>query len=409
MDSTHANSINDSNTTFNYVNSVLEDYQLNCLTIVLSIVSLLGFASNILVVFLTKGESCYNGPLKSKRQQALTYYFIFNLAFSYLLSSLISSPALLVFQYIHPLHTNLCCKIFKGIQYAFPALSNQILAILCLDRYLNLAYPFSDTANKCPRIRRSVKATWISALLWAGLMSYSFHAKRVYFLNSKVYTTDCVQDFENRLTKGLYLSGLFFTFLIPLFIISYTTVRSVWIIARYQRGSSLTQLAESKIKATWLAIWLVIIFAIMYLPFIIYQAVKLVTGQHLYHQRDDSLFRYSFSILVFFNGVINPIMYFANLRRLRQKLKTILGIQLVRNNAVGVTTIGNVTYKETTVITNVHTDPLVLASQGNSLTPKSIQNADTSTNNNELKVTALPGFLQLNSYDICIGVNQCNM
>lgn len=369
--------MSNTNKTLTYVHSVIPDDKLRILSITLSAIAFLGVISNVVILFLTRKESRYNGPLEHKRKTALLYYFVYNLALSDLLSSLISAPSVVILQYMHQFHTDAGCAAFRYIAYTFPALSNQILAAMCIERYCSLVFPFDNTRKKWPR--RLVKVVWVSAFFWAGIMSFSFRANRVSLDESRC-TMDCVQDLESNAKKAFFLSGLVFTFALPLFIICFTTIRLVFVILKCElKSNRVSVVAAIKTQATWLAVWLVIIYAMTFLPFTIYQIIKNFSHPNAVHLELDSTIRYSFSILCFSNLIINPVMYFKNIRKLRQKMRRILGLSTPAETAIVMTSNNNATFRnessqampnvinrQTNLLRKLKVSPEAISSQGSS-------------------------------------------
>ncbi|XP_031568797.1 uncharacterized protein LOC116303407 [Actinia tenebrosa] len=324
-----------------YVNSPTSDQNLVILSVTLSLIALLGTLSNSVVVIMTKRESRYEGPIEEMRRRSLVSYFIYNLSLSDLLGSLFSCPSLIIQQYVASLQTKIGCSIVRLVSYAFPTLSTQILAVICLERYMNLVFPF----RSFPMVltRRMVKCAWGFTAFWSLAISFTFSVN-IIEVQGNFYVFQCALDLEDPTKKAFYMTSLFFTFVLPLIIICFSTIRSAIVITKLKCGCKPNP--SAKVRSTWLVIWLVVIFGATSFPFAVYQGIKSFNGQ-IVDPSTDFIILYVCAILVFSNGVVNTFMYYKNMKSMKQKIDGLFGRRSpMKPNTVNLAmTFENVTYK----------------------------------------------------------------
>ncbi|XP_051250077.1 B2 bradykinin receptor-like [Dicentrarchus labrax] len=186
------------------------------------------------------------------------------------------------------------------------------LVLVSIDRFMALVHPLSKN-----RMRRPKYAKLACLLAWGLSLLLSVPVIIYRKVKPVCNITFCGLDLEEKDARLLDCMLTFFSFIIPICIVSCCTVKIIQALnGRLTEG--LNQKTEH--KATTLVLAVLLAFVICWLPF---HLVKLVTlfpspdvlkGNHL-----DNC-RYIFTCLAFFNSVLNPILYVVVGKNFRKKV-----------------------------------------------------------------------------------------
>ena len=218
------------------------------------------FIGNILVILVV---------YRSRRNQWTTNHFVINLAIVNLLA-----PTVYLFFSLYStfrnqwLFGNVGCKI-NAFLFHFNALTS--VAILCctsLDRYYLTAYPLTFKLSKT-QTKKVILAVWILATTIACPMLFFY----------EVHSTNCLPEFSEKWTA-------YFCCFSILFLLPHLTTYAIYLkicrciqVRNNNRNSArfVQKVPRTKIKVTKLLIAQVIVYTMLWMPYIIYQLIVCIS------------------------------------------------------------------------------------------------------------------------------------
>ena len=158
----------------------------------LALVGTVGLVGNSFAIALTMSESRkllkegLTNVLNSRRR--LVYYFLFNLAISDVLASLIGVPLLTLPYFLTNCYVNdLVCKLYRIPQLFFPVVTINLLSILSIERYYLIFRPMSLHSKVAIRM---VRTAWLLGLI-ASVLAGTTYALQDLELGKRTFTTVC--------------------------------------------------------------------------------------------------------------------------------------------------------------------------------------------------------------------------
>lgn len=147
------------NSSLVYVFSYYESEAI-CFTVALTVIGVLGILENSFLIHATRKKIKFRGPVTdiAGQKKALIYYFIYNLGWAELLTSL-ACFLVIIELYIDFFQQTLSCRLVRFFEFLFPAISIQLLLVISIDRYSAIVRPFqSININACEKL---ITAAWL--------------------------------------------------------------------------------------------------------------------------------------------------------------------------------------------------------------------------------------------------------
>ena len=181
-------------------------------------VIIFGIALNALILTVTSQHKTTGQENRSRHilRKQLVHYFIFNLAVSDIIASLIAIPLLildLIFDF--SAKNNFVCKIVRFLQLLFPTTTLFLLLVITVERFLSLVLPIFLLNRSTAR--RIVFLSWIWSMLVVCLGIISYNVQRSE-LDNNYFTLVCKYSGAKHgitIENKLYLVFVCFAYLIP--------------------------------------------------------------------------------------------------------------------------------------------------------------------------------------------------
>ena len=245
------------------------------------------FIGNILVIMVV---------YRSRRNQWTTNHFVVSLA----IVNLFTATVYLAFNIDsifrnHWLFGNVECKINSFLVH-FNALSSVgILCCMSFDRYYLTAYPLTFKLSKA-QTKKVILAVWILATSIACPMVFFY----------EIQSASCQPEFSEKWSA--YFSCFSLLFLLPHFA-TYVTYFKVYHCIRARNnsvnGSRFVQkVPRTKIKVTKLLVAQLIIYTVLWVPYIIYQCITMTTSIDC-----NQTILQSLSFLSYASSASSPLIY----------------------------------------------------------------------------------------------------
>ena len=298
------------------------------------LIIVLGIMLNALILTVTTQQKAtgQENRLRHILRKQLVHYFIFNLAVSDIIASLIAIPLLildLIFDF--SAKNNFVCKIVRFLQLLFPTTTLFLLLVITVERFLSLVLPIFLLNRSTAR--RIVFLSWIWSMLVVCLGIISYNVQRSE-LDNNYFTLVCKYSGAKHgvnIENILYLVFLCFAYLIPCVVIvnmSIYIAYRIWITRLVPRGElpAFDFVSErEKQKTTKLLLSVVAAFVLPYLAYIIYGMLRTTNKLPDISSETDYILRHFFATLAYSNVVVNPIVIIMQMKSLRVRLRVKFG------------------------------------------------------------------------------------
>ncbi|XP_077978811.1 G-protein coupled receptor 54-like [Glandiceps talaboti] len=311
------------------------DYKLGAESIIVptlwGIFAFFGLVGNLFVIVVV---------VKFSHMRTVTNYYIVNLALTDVVVLLICVPST---SSVYALHTewalgDAMCRIVIWTQLACWQASCLTLTVISVDRYHAIVHPVKSIKYRTPRA-----AIAVSASIW--LYSYVMTTPALYFYRVEQYPFDpdhafCVEYFTS--SDSVNSNNIYATFytlqsyMVPLFVVfaCYSfMIKRLWKSKNLSEDAAmLAQASKQKRKITRMVFVVVLLYTICHLP---NQLLNMLFrwNFNMFSENTD-LFKYLRIIsnsLLYFNSIINPVVYNLLGENFRKLLKKAFVLHLHRN------------------------------------------------------------------------------
>ncbi|XP_048256064.1 adenosine receptor A3-like isoform X2 [Haliotis rufescens] len=213
------------------------------------------------------------------------------------------------------------CLVRLGVVFTFVGCSIYHLALLTLDRFVQIVYPYryQDIIT-----RRSVSI--MSAAIW--VFSVNLGLIPAYGWRDTPGPSEPACSLLGVLTAGYIQMGLFFTF-VPLVVICVLYMKIFLVVRRHSRAIAATDVTGNRnsrsMKFTKTVVLLVGAYIISFSPLAMVALVFTFGGFHEMSASDVGDYIVYASVLTFANSLVNPIIYAFKLPPVRRRLLRFLG------------------------------------------------------------------------------------
>ncbi|XP_077978812.1 G-protein coupled receptor 54-like [Glandiceps talaboti] len=301
---------------YNYSDYYLDyDYKLGPESIIVptlwGIFAFFGLVGNIFVIVVV---------FKFSHMRTVTNYYIVNLALTDVVVLLICVPST---SSVFALHTewvlgDAMCRIVIWLQLASWQASCLTLTVISVDRYHAIVYPVKSIKYRTPRAAIAVNVS-----IW--IYSYLVTTPVLYFYRVEIYPFDpdhsfCIEYYEpfakihiNDIYATLYTIHSYAIPLIIVFVCYSLMVRRLWLTSGPTEDAVMSaQASKQKKKITRMVFVVVLLYMICHLPNQILNMLFRWNRAIFYDRENAETFKalriLSYSLL-YFNSIINPIVY----------------------------------------------------------------------------------------------------
>ncbi|XP_068445358.1 neuropeptide Y receptor type 2 [Clinocottus analis] len=266
-----------------------------------STIILFGVIGNSLVIYVV---------FKFKTLRTVTNFFIVNLALADLLVNTLCLPFTLVYTLDGEWKFGrVLCFTLPCAQGMAVHVSTITLIVIALDRHRSIVY-HTDTKMSKDMCGVVIAITWaVSALLASPLAI--FREYRTVDLSPEESIQVCMEKWPGSRTNGsIYsISALLVQYVLPLAIICVAYIR-IWNKLKNHLISSgrNDRLQRKKRKTTKMLLTMVVVFAVSWLPFHVFQLAVDIDSTVLY-MKDFKLLFTAFHIVAMCSTFVNPILY----------------------------------------------------------------------------------------------------
>ncbi|XP_071094493.1 adenosine receptor A2b-like [Haliotis cracherodii] len=225
------------------------------------------------------------------------------------------------------------CLVRLGAVFTFVCCSTWHLALLTLDRFVQIVYPYryQDVIT-----RKSVSI--MSAVIW--VCSVNLGLIPAYGWRDTPGPSEPACSLLGVLTAGYIQMGLFFTF-VPLVVICVLYMKIFLVARRHSRAIAATDVTGNRnsgsMKFTKTVVLLVGAYIISFSPLVLITWVYTFGGFHEMSASAVGDYIVYGSVLTFVNSLVNPIIYAFKLPPVRKRLLRFLG---KGDNSSNPTTVG---------------------------------------------------------------------
>ncbi|XP_032240088.2 kiSS-1 receptor [Nematostella vectensis] len=280
-----------------------------------------------MVLYLVKQR-----PVVSRRafQRTLTRHFIRSLAYSSLLSSLVSTPLLAAELLGDFLQSDWACRFQIYFLSVFVLIAISNLIVIGVERYLTIFHPSKlPTTDTCKRL---VMASWFVGAFMTIAYPGSITVLKRFELGEGQYTLHCSSN-SVELTKVLRITSLIIQYIIPAVSLTVMSVRVLKFLHRRRQQAHPLQVNSTFNASMRSTLWyykdsymfasLTLAFVFPYAAPILYAIVRaFIPGESSFSEyyvvRIVALF------MCYSNTIINPIIYLYCMRDMRKRVREIL-------------------------------------------------------------------------------------
>ena len=310
----------------------------------LALVGTVGLVGNSFAIALTMSESRkllkegLTNALNSRRR--LVYYFIFNLAISDVFASLIGVPLLALPYFKTNCYVNdLVCKLYRIPQLFFPVVTINLLSILSIERYYLI---FRPTALHSRVAIQLVNTAWLLGLI-LSILSGTTYAVRNLELGNQKFTQVCWYSITTQADKVFFFIFIVSGYVIPTILVFSTTGRVLVALnsigaVSHDNHETNTGAAEQanqnnsdciteetnrvqidKRKTNILLSTVIIVFMFSHIIFVTNSILNMILKGTL-SLRTQYILRQISCNISYSTVAINPVLYFSQLKSLRERL-----------------------------------------------------------------------------------------
>ncbi|XP_048343137.1 neuropeptide Y receptor type 2-like [Sphaerodactylus townsendi] len=265
-----------------------------------SLIILLGFIGNSLVIYMI---------VRYKTMRTVTNFFIANLALADLMVDTLCLPFTLAYTLLDEWKFGAAlCHLVSYAQALSVHVSTFTLTVIALDRYRCIVFHLDRRISK--KISFTIiTITWLVAAVLASPLAIfrEYKYEEIPSINLKIAVCSEKWPSENRDATIYSLSMLLLQYVLPLSIICYAYIR-IWI--KLKGHISPTTRNDSQCrrrKTTKMLVMVVVVFAVSWLPFHIFQLaidLDLVLNYHEY-----KLLYTVFHVVAMCSTFANPLLY----------------------------------------------------------------------------------------------------
>uniref|UniRef100_A0A3P8TFI0 Bradykinin receptor B2 n=1 Tax=Amphiprion percula TaxID=161767 RepID=A0A3P8TFI0_AMPPE len=193
-----------------------------------------------------------------------------------------------------------------------------ILVLVSIDRYLALVHPLTHGKMRSPFC-----AKLACVVVWA--VCFLLNVPVLIYREVEHYpeqnVSRCFLSYSDQTDKVVSILNVILKFIIPIFIMSFCTLKIIQAVRNRLRERFSTQGKEHKATTLILAVFLA--FLICWVPFHVFKILDLLSRYNIVGGCEFRLgwFQQIFIFLAFFNSVLNPILYVCVGRNFRRKVK----------------------------------------------------------------------------------------
>ena len=294
-----------------------------------------GFLGNCLI-FHFLCQKTRRIPLQMSRFMCNLNLYIRSLALSDVLSCLVSLPLLCVQILFDVFQSGWPCKIVRYFHFIFPAITMNNLVVINVEKYLSTRkFPRTFSAAA---VRKMIICAWVLGVVIPLLPAFAYEGIRV-DLNRTHFTVICRND-QNFYPFKIMLVIFPIQYIFPSVLVIYMNIcltRTVWIKGKRKVHNGVSnnfkaKLTATRIRGTSLLIAVTFAFTIPHLFFVTNAAYTQIAEP----QRGfatDFITRYAAGATAHCSGLINFIIYFAQMKDFREFLKNVLLPRRTRREA----------------------------------------------------------------------------
>ncbi|XP_071604298.1 probable G-protein coupled receptor 19 [Heliangelus exortis] len=278
---------------------------------------------------------------RSRRTQSTTNYFVVSMACADLLSSVASTPfVLLQFTWGRWVLGSGVCKLVRYIQYLTPGVQIYVLLSISVDRFYTIIYPLSFKVSR-EKAKKMILASWLFDAVFASPV-FLFYGS-----NTDDHCNFFLPSSWEGASYGIIL--LLVVFLIPYILIIFfyqKVIKYIWRIGADGRTvrRTMNTVPRAKVKTIKMFLMLNSLFLLSWLPFYVVQ---------LWHPeetdyRKSSLVFLAITWISFSSSASKPTLYSlynANFRRGMKETFCMSAMKCYRSNAYTITTSSRIAKK----------------------------------------------------------------
>ncbi|XP_002735583.1 galanin receptor 2a-like [Saccoglossus kowalevskii] len=271
-----------------------------------TIIFLVGVVGNSLVLYVI---------LKNGAMKTVTNLFLLNLALADLVFLVFSVP-FSASLYLHSewLFGDFCCKLTIYLTYVCYEVSVITLTVMSVDRYYAVVHPMRS------RIHRTLQRTLLTlVVIWIVCLIGSSHAIKVgdsvMILRYGTYQYTCLEWWSVEGRKQFITCGFVIFYCLPLVTVAFAyalMARRLWVSVSPTMGSDDAQLrtVQTRRKIARLVLAVVVVFALCWLPFHIFQLLSIwINSYNSIYTDGFSIFGQFAKVLAYSNSCLNPLLY----------------------------------------------------------------------------------------------------
>uniref|UniRef100_A0A6J0SPK0 Neuropeptide Y receptor type 2 n=1 Tax=Pogona vitticeps TaxID=103695 RepID=A0A6J0SPK0_9SAUR len=265
-----------------------------------SLIILLGFIGNSLVIYMI---------VRYKTMRTVTNFFIANLALADLMVDTLCLPFTLAYTLLDEWKFGaVLCHLVSYAQALSVHVSTLTLMVIALDRYRCIVFHLDSRISKKISIT-IITTTWLVAAVLASPLAIfrEYRYEEIPTINLRIAVCSEKWPSENRDATIYSLSMLLLQYILPLSIICYAYIR-IWF--KLKSHISPTSRSDShcrRKKTTKMLVMVVVVFAVSWLPFHIFQLAVDLDLVLIFH--DYKLLYTVFHVVAMCSTFANPLLY----------------------------------------------------------------------------------------------------
>ncbi|KAG8438964.1 hypothetical protein GDO86_005229 [Hymenochirus boettgeri] len=264
-----------------------------------SLIILLGLVGNSLVIYMI---------VKYKNMRTVTNFFIANLAVADLMVDSLCLPFTLVYTLTDEWKFGpVLCHLIPYAQAMSVSVSTITLMVIALDRYWCIIFHLSSRISKNLSFI-IISITWIAAAILAIPMAIFREYRYEDFLAIKLKIAVCSEKWADKRDATMYsLSMLILQYALPLSVICYAYVRIWFKLKNHVSPTPRSENQQRRKNTTKMLVMMVVVFAVCWLPFHIYQLAFDLEWTLTVHE--NNLLYTIFHVIAMCSTFVNPFLY----------------------------------------------------------------------------------------------------